>query len=56
MCRSLDQEVLLSSPFASSAEACSPRLVYVRRVSLRGVGQPQHLFTLDPGEVGNFIP
>jgi len=48
MCRSLDQEVLLSSAFAASAEACSSRLVSVGRFALRGVGQPQHLFTLEP--------
>jgi adenylate cyclase len=56
MCRSLDQEVLLSSAFASSAEACAARLVSVGRFALRGVGRPQHLFTLDPGDVGNFTP
>jgi adenylate cyclase len=53
MCRSLDQEILLSSAFATSAEACSGRLVSVGRFALRGVGRPQHLFTLDPGGAGN---
>lgn len=60
MCRSLDQEILLSSAFATSAEACAARLVSVGRFALRGVGQPQHLFTLDPGAssetVGNLTP
>jgi adenylate cyclase len=53
MCRSLDQEILLSSAFATSAEACAQRLVSVGRFALRGVGQPQHLFTLDPGAAGD---
>ncbi|EWY36008.1 hypothetical protein N825_31800 [Skermanella stibiiresistens SB22] len=48
MCRSLDQDVLLSSSFANTAEACSARLVSVGRYALRGVGRPQELFTLDP--------
>jgi hypothetical protein len=30
--------------------------VSVGRFALRGVGRPQHLFTLDPGAVGNFTP
>jgi adenylate cyclase len=53
MCRSLDQEVLLSSAFATAAEACSSRLVSVGRFALRGVGRAQHLFTLEPEAVGN---
>jgi len=48
MCRSVDQPVLLSSAFAS-ALAEPERVVSVGRYALRGVGQPQDLFTLDPG-------
>ncbi|MBP2313259.1 adenylate/guanylate cyclase domain-containing protein [Azospirillum soli] len=48
MCRSLDQNVLLSSAFAESAPDCRERLISVGRYLLRGVGRPQELFTLDP--------
>lgn len=50
MSRSVEQDVLLSSAFAA---ALSPelraRLVSVGRYALRGVAQPQELFTLEPG-------
>jgi adenylate cyclase len=47
MCRSVDQPVLMSSAFA---KACGirHRLVSVGRYALRGVAQPQELFTFDP--------
>lgn len=48
MCRSLDQEVLVSSHFAASSGDARARLVSVGRYALRGVGRPQELFTLDP--------
>jgi adenylate cyclase len=48
MCRSLDQEVLLSSAFAAAAGEGRGRLVSVGRFALRGVQRPQELFTLDP--------
>ena len=48
MCRSLDQEVLLSSGFAAAAGATRERLVSVGRYALRGVQQPQELYTIDP--------
>jgi adenylate cyclase len=48
MCRSVDQPVLISSAFASALGPAKKRLVSVGRYALRGVGQPQHLFTLDP--------
>jgi adenylate cyclase len=48
MCRSLDQEVLLSSAFAGAAGEGRRRLVSVGRFALRGVQRPQELFTLDP--------
>ncbi|WP_029007268.1 adenylate/guanylate cyclase domain-containing protein [Azospirillum halopraeferens] len=48
MCRSLDQEVLLSSAFAAASPECRQRLVSVGRYLLRGVARPQELFTLDP--------
>jgi adenylate cyclase len=47
MCRSLDQDVLLSSAFAGAAGAERRRLVSVGRYALRGVQRPQELFTLD---------
>jgi adenylate cyclase len=50
MSRSVEQNVLLSSAFA---EALGPELrghlVSVGRYALRGVAQPQELFTLEPG-------
>jgi len=48
MCRSLDQGVLMSSAFANVG-GVRQRLVSVGRYALRGVAQPQELFTLDPG-------
>jgi adenylate cyclase len=48
MCRSVDQEVLLSAAFAGACGAARQRLVSVGRYALRGVGQPQELFTLEP--------
>jgi adenylate cyclase len=48
MCRSLDQQVLLSAEFAASAGDARARLVSVGRYALRGLGRPVELFTLDP--------
>jgi adenylate cyclase len=48
MCRSLDQDVLLSSAFAQAAGPSRQRLVSVGRYALRGVQRPQELYTLDP--------
>ena len=47
MCRSVDQPVLMSSAFADVGDI-KRRLVSVGRYALRGVAQPQELFTLDP--------
>jgi adenylate cyclase len=47
MCRSVDQPVLISAAFAHVGDIKS-RLVSVGRYALRGVSQPQELFTLDP--------
>lgn len=48
MCRSVDRDLLLSSAFAAAAtKADRARLVSVGRYALRGVGQPQELYTLD---------
>ena len=46
MCRSVDQRVLISSAFADVG-GIKRRLVSVGRYALRGVTQPQELFTLD---------
>jgi adenylate cyclase len=49
MCRSADQEILLSSAFVAAVAADERRqLVSVGRYALRGVGHAQELFTLDP--------
>lgn len=46
MCRSVDQPVLMSSAFAN-VEGIRRRLISVGRYALRGVAQPQELFTFD---------
>jgi adenylate cyclase len=48
MCRSVDQKMLVSAAFATALGA-GARLVSVGRYALRGVKQPQELFTLDRG-------
>ncbi len=47
MCRSLDQRVIVSSSFAEGAGPRRRDLVSLGRYALRGVGQPQELFTID---------
>ena len=47
MSRSLDQPMLVSASFAEACQRERHRLVSVGRYALRGVGQPQELFTLD---------
>jgi adenylate cyclase len=49
MCRSVDRPLLLSSAFVDALGANAPPLASVGRFALRGVGQAQDLFTLDPG-------
>ena len=51
MCRSAEQPVLVSEAFAN-VEGMRRRLVSVGRYALRGVAQPQELFTLDSAEAG----
>jgi adenylate cyclase len=48
MCRSLDQDLIVSSAFASAAGGACDRLVSLGRYVLRGVRRPQELFTLVP--------
>jgi adenylate cyclase len=48
MSRSLDQPILVSARFAQACGVERGRLVSLGRYALRGVGQPQELFTLDP--------
>jgi adenylate cyclase len=48
LCRSVDQQVLLSSAFAAAAGQSRERLVSVGRYALRGVRRPQELYTVDP--------
>jgi adenylate cyclase len=47
MCRLVDQPILASSAFFAALGPEQDRLVSVGRYALRGVGQPQELFTLD---------
>ena len=47
MCRSVDQRMLVSAPFATALRDAGPRLVSVGRYALRGVARSQELFTLD---------
>ena len=46
MCRSLERNVLASQAFAQGDARCASRLVSVGRYALRGVADPQELFTL----------
>lgn len=48
MCRSVDQPVLMSAVFADVGTV-KPYVISVGRYALRGVSQPQELFTFDPG-------
>ena len=49
MSRSVEQDVLLSSSFATALGSdMRRRLVSIGRYALRGVAQPQELFTLEP--------
>ena len=52
MCRTLDQDFLLSSAFAEAAGSGGSRLVSVGRYALRGVQRPQDLYTVDPETLG----
>jgi adenylate cyclase len=47
MCRSLEQRVIISSAFAEAAGPRRRDLVSLGRYALRGIGQPQELFTID---------
>jgi adenylate cyclase len=49
MCRSVEQPVLVSKAFAN-VDGMRGRLVSVGRYALRGVSQPQELFTLDSAQ------
>jgi adenylate cyclase len=51
MCRSVEQPVLVSDAFAK-VDDMRGRLVSVGRYALRGVAQPQELFTLDSAQGG----
>lgn len=51
MCRSVEQPVLVSKAFAN-VDGMRGRLVSVGRYALRGVAQPQELFTLDSTQAG----
>lgn len=53
MCRSVDQDILISDSFAKALPSeLRNRLVSVGRYALRGVGRAQELFTLDQAMVG----
>jgi adenylate cyclase len=49
LCRSLEQQVIVSSAFAAEAGDARARLVSLGRYALKGVRRPEELFTLDPG-------
>src|SRR5262245_23714191 len=53
MCRSVDQPILMSAAFADT-EAVKPHVVSVGRYALRGVSDPQELFTFDPSLTRTF--
>ncbi|MFZ1431000.1 MAG: adenylate/guanylate cyclase domain-containing protein [Geminicoccaceae bacterium] len=47
LCRTLDQQVIVSSAFANDAGPARLRLVSLGRYALKGVRRPEELFTLD---------
>lgn len=47
LCRSLEQQVIVSSAFAHGAGPARRRLVSLGRYALKGVRRPEELFTLD---------
>jgi adenylate cyclase len=49
LCKTLDQRTLASAAFHAELGERSTELVSVGRYALRGVGAPQHLFTLEAG-------
>ena len=47
-CASLEQAVIVSAAFAEASGQARRRLVSVGRYAMKGIAQPQELFTLDP--------
>jgi adenylate cyclase len=47
LCGSLEQPIIVSSPFAEAAGDARSRLVSLGRYAMKGVGRPQELFTMD---------
>ena len=47
LCRSLEQQLIISSAFARGAGPAAQRLVSLGRYALKGVRRPEELFTLD---------
>ena len=50
LCRSLEQQVIVSAAFARDAGPARGRLVSLGRYALKGVRRPEELFTLDPSD------
>lgn len=48
LCRSLDQQIVLSETFADACSAWRERLVGLGRFALRGVARPQMLYAVEP--------
>jgi adenylate cyclase len=48
LCASLEQAVIVSTAFAEASGQARRRLVSVGRYAMKGIAQPQELFTLDP--------
>jgi adenylate cyclase len=49
LCRSLEQQMIVSAAFADAAGEAGARLVSLGRFALKGVRRPEELFTVDPG-------
>ena len=47
LCRSVDQPILMSAAFAASVDKDRRPFASVGRFALRGIGEPQELYTLD---------
>jgi adenylate cyclase len=53
MCKPLESDLLISAEFARAAPHQAHRLAALGRFALRGVRQPQMLYTLDPAQADN---
>jgi adenylate cyclase len=56
LCDELGRNILISSTFAEAATLCAPHMVPLGRHSLRGIREPQEIYTVDFVEQHCAIP